>query len=276
MFDFFRKPRLKEGITASAFECKRDGLSIRGTEYRPDGEDLPIAIVCHGFMAWQDTVRHYAIMLAEMGYAAYCFDFNGGSVMRSKSDGKTTDMSVLTEVKDLEAVIDHLRTLPYVNKDRVFLMGCSQGGFVSALVAAKNKYPIEKLCLFYPALCIPDDIRAGRMMSTKFDPNNVPDTVRCGPMKVGKCYATDVMDMDAFQEIKAYHGRVCIVHGTADKIVDVSYAKRAAEVYRSTTPETMREDMRVSLHIIEGGAHMFSKKHDVVAMEKLRAFANPV
>ena len=276
MFDFFRKPRLKEGITASAFECKRDGLSIRGTEYRPDGEDLPIAIVCHGFMAWQDTVRHYAIMLAEMGYAAYCFDLNGGSVMRSKSDGKTTDMSVLTEVKDLEAVIDHLRTLPYVNKDRVFLMGCSQGGFVSALVAAKNKYPIEKLCLFYPALCIPDDIRAGRMMSTKFDPNNVPDTVRCGPMKVGKCYATDVMDMDAFQEIKAYHGRVCIVHGTADKIVDVSYAKRAAEVYRSTTPETMREDMRVSLHIIEGGAHMFSKKHDVVAMEKLRAFANPV
>ena len=276
MFDFFRKPRLKEGITASAFECKRDGLSIRGTEYRPDGEDLPIAIVCHGFMAWQDTVRHYAIMLAEMGYAAYCFDLNGGSVMRSKSDGKTTDMSVLTEVKDLEAVIDHLRTLPYVNKDRVFLMGCSQGGFVSALVAAKNKYPIEKLCLFYPALCIPDDIRAGRMMSTKFDPNNVPDTVRCGPMKVGKCYASDVMDMDAFQEIKAYHGRVCIVHGTADKIVDVSYAKRAAEVYRSTTPETMPEDMRVSLHIIEGGAHMFSKKHDVVAMEKLRAFANPV
>lgn len=276
MFDFFRKPKLKEGITASVFECKRDGLSIRGTEYRPGGEDLPIAIVCHGFMAWQDTVRHYAIMLAEMGYAAYCFDFNGGSVMRSKSDGKTTDMSVLTEVKDLEAVIDHLRTLPYVNKNHIFLMGCSQGGFVSALVAAKNKYPVEKLCLFYPALCIPDDIRAGHMMSTKFDPNNVPETVRCGPMKVGKCYATDVMDMDAFEEIKAYTGKVCIVHGTADKIVNIAYAKRAAEVYRSTTPETMSEDMRVSFHIIEGGAHMFSKKDDIVAMEKLRNFVNLV
>lgn len=276
MFDFFRKPKLKAGITAATFECKRDGLSIRGTEYRPEGDDLPIAIVCHGFMAWQDTVRHYAIMLAEMGYAAYCFDFNGGSVMRSKSDGKTTEMSVLTEVKDLEAVIDYLRTLPYVNKDRIFLMGCSQGGFVSALVSAKNKYPIEKLCLFYPALCIPDDIRAGRMMSTKFDPNNVPETVRCGPMKVGKCYATDVMHMDSFEEIKAYNGKVCIVHGTADKIVDITYAKRAEEVYRSTTPEAMSEAMRVSLHIIDGGAHMFSKKHDVVAMEKLKDFVNLV
>ena len=274
MFDFFRKPKLKEGILSGTFECQRDGLTVRGTEYRPEGDDLPIAIVCHGFMAWQDTVRHYAIMLAEMGYAAYCFDFNGGSVMRSKSDGKTTEMSVLTEVKDLEAVIDHLRTLPYVNKDRIFLMGCSQGGFVSALVAAKNKYPVEKLCLFYPALCIPDDVRAGRMMFTKFDPDNVPETMRCGPMKVGRCYAADVMHMDSFEEIKAYAGKVCIVHGTADKIVNIAYAKRAAEVYRAAAPATRREDRRVSLHIIEGGAHMFSKKHDVAAMEKLRVFAD--
>ena len=95
-------------------------------------------------------------------------------------------------------------------------------------------------------------------------------------MKVGKCYATDVMDMDAFEEIKAYAGKVCIVHGTADKIVDIAYAKRAAEVYRSTTPEAMREDMRVRFHIIEGGAHMFSKKDDIVAMEKLRDFVNLV
>ncbi|MBQ7923632.1 MAG: alpha/beta hydrolase, partial [Clostridia bacterium] len=108
MFDFFRKPKLKDGITEREFACKRDGLTIRGSEYRPDGEKLPIAIVCHGFMAWQDTVRHYAVMLAEMGYAAYCFDFNGGSVMRSKSDGRTTEMSVLTEIKDLEAVIAHV------------------------------------------------------------------------------------------------------------------------------------------------------------------------
>ncbi len=70
-------------------------------------------------MPWQDTVKHYAILLAEMGYASYCFDFNGGSVMNNKSDGKKEDMSVLTEVKDLEAVIDYLRTLSYVNRDRI-------------------------------------------------------------------------------------------------------------------------------------------------------------
>jgi len=271
-FDFFKKNELPEGITENTFECERDGLRIRGTEYRPAGDHLPIAIVCHGFMAWQDTVRHYAILLAEMGYASYCFDFNGGSAMKSKSEGQTTDMSVLTEVRDLEAVIEHLRSLPYVNVNEIFLMGCSQGGFVSALVAAKNKYPIQKLCLFYPALCIPDDARAGKMMMAKFDPANVPEQLNCGPMKLGKQYVTDVINMDPFLEIKSYNGQVCIVHGTADKIVNIDYAKLAKEAYKSTKPEGMEEEKRIRLHIIEGGGHTFSKEQDAIAMEKIREF----
>ena len=267
MFDFFRKPKLKDGITERAFECKRDGLSIRGSEYRPAGENLPVAIVCHGFMAWQDTVRHYAVMLAEMGYAAYCFDFNGGSVMRSKSDGKTTEMSVLTEIKDLEAVIAHVKHLPYADPDDLLLMGCSQGGFVSALTAAKLKGQVKKLVLFYPAFCIPDDARAGKMMMSKFDPQNLPETVKCGPMKLGRCYMADVMDMNPFEEIKGYEGDVLIVHGTADKIVNIKYAEQAFDIYKNEPYERKAE-----YYTIEGGTHMFSKKHDVPAMNCLKQF----
>ena len=269
----FKKPVLSDGITESTFECKKDALTIRGTVYHPKEDHLPIAIVCHGFMAWQDSVKHYAAFLAEMGYAAFTFDFCGGSAMCGKSDGKTTEMSVLTETKDLEAVIEYVRNLSYTDSEKILLMGCSQGGLVSALVAAKNNFPIEKLVLFYPALCIPDDARAGKMMMVRFDPQNVPDTFRCGPMKLGRCYAMDVMQMDAFAEIKNYTGRVCIVHGTKDKIVDVSYAKRAAEAYKSTMPIGMQESKRVQLHFIDGGGHMFSKKHDVIAMKLLKEFA---
>lgn len=88
----------------------------------------------------------------------------------------------------------------------------------------------------------------------------------------GNGYAMDVMQMDAFAEIKNYIGRVCIVHGTKDKIVDVSYANRAAEAYKSTTPSGMQESKRVQLHFIDGGGHMFSKKHDVIAMKLLKEF----
>ena len=169
----------------SEFHCQRDSLTIRGTEYRPlqadAGTKLPVAIVCHGFMAFQDTVRQYARALAEAGYVAYCFDFCGGSVIKGKSDGRTTDMSVHTEVRDLEAVMDFVQSQPYNDSSKLLLMGCSQGGFVSALTAAKYPDRVSKLVLFYPALCIPDDARAGKMMFAKFDPKNIPDLFRCGP-----------------------------------------------------------------------------------------------
>ena len=261
MFSFLRKSGANEPFSESEFECKRGNLTIRGTEYRPEGENLPIAIVSHGFMAWQDTVHHYTKELARMGCCAYCFDFCGGSVMKKgKSDGATTDMSVLTEVQDLEAVIEYVQSLPYTGNE-LLLMGCSQGGFVSALVAAKHPELVHKLVLFYPALCIPDDARAGKMMFAKFDPKNIPARINCGPMKLGRCYPADVIDMDPIAEIKPYHGPVLIVHGTKDKIVKLDYSRQAQRSYPNA-----------KLRIIEGGAHGFSKKHDAIAIVHLRRF----
>ena len=75
------------------------------------------------------------------------------------------------------------------------------------------------------------------------------------------------------EEIKSYKGQVLIVHGTADKIVNLDYAKRAVEAYKRTTPEGMDAENRVRFHVIEDGAHMFSQKHDVIAMEYLKEFA---
>lgn len=176
---FQLKGKTKNMISTTAFECQRENLTIRGTEYRPQGEELSIAIVSHGFMAFQDTVRHYAKKLAEHGYVSYCFDFCGGCVVKGKSDGKTTEMSVMTEVKDLEAVIDYARSRQYSNPREIVLMGCSQGGFVSAIAASRLNDQISKLILFYPALCIPDDARAGKMIFAKFDPHNLPDIIQC-------------------------------------------------------------------------------------------------
>ena len=262
MFSFLKKNNTVEPFTESVFECNRGDLTIRGTEYRPEGENLPVAIVSHGFMAWQDTMRQYAKELARLGYCAYCFDFCGGSVMKKgKSDGATTDMSVLTEVLDLEAVIEYTQSLPYTGNE-LLLMGCSQGGFVSALVAAKHPELVSKLVLFYPAICIPDDARAGKMMFARFDPKNIPERIKCGPMKLGRCYPSDVIGMDPIKEISTYHGPVLIVHGTKDKIVNPNYSRRAQRAYPNA-----------KLHIIEGGAHGFRKKHDAIAVVHLRRFA---
>ena len=65
-------------------------------------------------------MTQYTEAFARMGYAAYCFDFNGSSVFGSKSDGKSTEMSVLTEVRDLESVIDYVSSRPYIDSSNIF------------------------------------------------------------------------------------------------------------------------------------------------------------
>lgn len=254
-------------IRKSTFTCVRDGLAIRGTLLRPDGESLPIAVISHGFMADQKTVIKYAKQFAKWGYAAFCFDFNGGCI-RGKSDGKTTDMSVLTEREDLKAVIRYAKSLSFTDSGQLVLMGCSQGGFVSALTAAELKEEVTKLILFYPALCIPDDARKGQMMFARFDPDNIPEVIDCGPMKLGRCYPACVKDMDPFAAINPYSGPVLIVHGDADRIVALSYAIEANRAYKR------RAGMRAECHlkVIKGAGHGFAGRADRTAIACVKKF----
>lgn len=248
------------------FSCERDGLTIKGTVFLPKGKpDCPIAVISHGFMANQMFSQIHAQNLAKMGYAAFCFDFCGGTLVGS-SDGDSTDMSVLTETEDLKAVIEFAKEQSYTDENELVLLGCSQGGFVSAIVAAEMKEEVDALILLYPALCIPDDARSGEMMFAKFDPQNVPETFRCGPMKLGRRYVTDVIEMDPYEIINQYTGKVLIIHGNQDKIVDISYALRAVETYSQAGAD-------VEMKIIDKGGHMFFRPiHAYKALGYIREY----
>ena len=79
MFSLLGRKKNKAPIVETAFSCVREGLTIRGTEFRPVGDRLPAAIVSHGFMGTEETVRQYALPLAELGYVVYTFDYCGGN-----------------------------------------------------------------------------------------------------------------------------------------------------------------------------------------------------
>ena len=211
-------------------------------------------------MANEKMCHGYARLLAEIGYLAVTFDFCGGGIM-SRSGGRTQDMTVLTEKEDLLAVIRFLQRQPYVDAGSLSLLGCSQGGFVSAMVAKELQAGIASLLLFYPALCIPDDARKGQMMFFHFDPQNIPDILGRFPMKLGGDYARSVIDMDAFAEISGYSGRTLYLHGTEDKIVDISYARKARELY----PNCRYRELL-------GAGHGFRGSYDQEACELLKSF----
>ena len=253
-------------VEREGFSCERDGLTIKGTVFLPKGKtDCPIAVISHGFMANQMFSQIHAQNLAKMGYAAFCFDFCGGTLVGS-SDGDSTDMSVLTEAEDLKAVIEFAKEQSYTDENELVLLGCSQGGFVSAIVAAEMKEEVDALILLYPALCIPDDARSGEMMFAKFDPQNVPKTFWCGPMKLGRRYVTDVIEMDPYEIINQYTGKVLIIHGNQDETVDISYALRAVETYSQAGAD-------VEMKIIDGGGHMFFRPiHAYKALGYIREY----
>ncbi len=252
--------RKEKKVTRTDFSCISGKNTIRGYFYCPEGDRLPIAIVCHGIMANLSTTKGYARFLAQIGYASFCFDF-AGSGIDSRSDGSTTEMTVYTECEDLRAVIAYAGGLSVTDESRVTLMGCSQGGAVSALTAAETPQGVENLILFYPGFSIPDDARRGKMILAEFDPENIPETFSYGPMMLGRDYAKSVQDVDIFQAIAPYEGRVLIVHGSKDKIVKRSYVLKAEQVYKNA-----------SLKIIENAGHGFNEEEDRIALTYVAEF----
>ena len=217
-------------VKESSFEY--DGKKIYGMTVIPEGIDgkIPTVINSHGFNSNYQSSLVASQMLAEMGYASYCFDFCGGSEV-SKSDGAMTDMSILTEKDDLNAIIDYVKTLKFVDTDNLFLAGASQGGCVSGLVAAERADEIKGLILLCPAFNIPDLVAMAAMLYPT--PEDIPATVTMMGATIGKRYYTDAVNYDIYGKIGKYEKDVLIFHGDQDAVVDISYAKKALEVYKS-------------------------------------------
>ena len=233
----------------SAFTCQRDALTIRGFEFLPkvpdsSGAGLSAVIISHGFMSDHRETDTYARYFAEKGYAAYTFDFCGGGP-KSSSDGLSTDMSVRTEILDLKSVIHYVKTRPYIKSGEISLMGCSQGGLVSAVAAGELPDEIQRLILFYPAFCIPDDARTGRLQGTSYDPVNPPETITVRKMKIGRIYPLDARNINVYEEILPFRGPVLILHGTADPVVNIGYSRQAWLTYTEDRPPAWTEESLV-------------------------------
>ncbi len=223
-------------------ELENQGQHIYGIAYIPDtGENkVPLVICAHGLGGSYRSNAAYAEQLASHGIAAYCFDFRGGG--GSRSEGDTTEMSVMTEVSDLEVIMEAASEWDFVDGNRIVLLGTSQGGITSAIAAARHTDRISGLVLMYPAFLVSDAIHE------QFDSlEEVPDSFRFNWITAGRPYVEDMWDYDVYEEIGNYTDKVLLLHGSADNIVPLSYSDRAAEVY---------ED--VEYHVIDGAGHGFS------------------
>ena len=207
-------------------EFFRDNMKISGELLLPDTDTpMPLVILSHGFGGNRANVREYAEVFAEHGTAAFIFDFIGGG--RSiKSDGKTTEMSVLTEAADLECILDELKADDRFDPEKIFLFGESQGGFVSTYVAGDRPDDVAGLVVLYPAYVLQDNCR-----EMTPDINDIPETMNLMGTTIGSIYNRDALSFDIYDQMKAYDGKVLIIHGTSDSIAPISYSERAVETF---------------------------------------------
>lgn len=240
-------------FTAEELWLQNGANRIYGILYRPQGvEKAPLVIVSHGYGGSHQFGKAYAEALAPMGYAVYCYDFCGGS-NSSRSDGKTTEMSIFSEAEDLKAVMDGLGEKEFIDPDHLTLLGESQGGMVSALVAAERGPVVESLILIYPAFCIKDDwVKMYPSLS------DMPEEVNFWGLELSHAYLEGLYDLDVYGTISRYEGPVSIFHGDRDQVVNVSYAERAEEAYK-----------RATLTVLPGEGHGFSPEAKTQVIEAI-------
>lgn len=222
--------------------------------------DCPLLILGHGFMSSCYLLKGYAEYLSAHGIACCIFDFCGGSNY-SRSDGSMQEMSVMTQVTDMKLLIGVLKKFDGFDTQKVYIGGESQGGLVAALTAAELKDEIAGLILLYPALYIPEVMRA-QFPNRAAIPNHI---VQLG-IVLGRRYAEDVYDIDVYSEISKFTGKVLLLHGDRDGMVPLSYSQQAETIYRNA-----------ELVVIPGAGHgIYSGRQLMTACRKIEHFMTAV
>lgn len=220
-----------------------------------EGKRLPVAVIAHGFNGDHKYGMNYFGPLAEAGYMCYTFDFPCGGV-NSTVDNNTVNMSVRDEVSDLTAAVNHFAASDFTDRERIVLIGESQGGLVASLTASAIPDRIHKLILCFPALGIPDNY------NSRFDPpKEIPDTTYIWKVPIGKRFFTELRGMRPYEEMRNYHRPVLLLHGDKDPVVPLSGSERAVRTYSDAC-----------LKVIKGAGHGFGPEDFRLSTGYIRDF----
>lgn len=223
--------------TEKEYTFVSNGKKIYARAYIPDVQgQVPLVVYSHGLGASVEHDEEVQKTLAKSAVAVFSFEFAGGSSSTSpKSEGATTEMSVLTELQNLRDALQFASSLPFVKADRIYLMGSSQGGFVSALMS-EEAANLAGVFLLYPAFSLPDDIRSS---FPKLE--EAPETFNLLGTKISKKYLADVYPIDAYEGLSKITVPVHIYHGADDFIVPITASKKAVKALKDARLTTLDE-----------------------------------
>lgn len=223
----------KYDYTTQEIHVEHDGINLYGKALVPKGEKgekYPTVIYAHG--AESDYKADYTTLksLAKSGIACYTFDFYGWTSRSTGPKGTkwfkgaprgvddAYEKQVLEQVKDLNAVIEKVKTFDFVDTDNIFLLGSSMGGATVATAAVTHSEDIRAIILQYPAI------------------NLNPDAEVDG----------------AAYDVNKYTHNVLLLQGTTDKIVPLSMSENLYAHYNKYTKHCVMRVYEGEPHVFTG------------------------
>ena len=234
-----------------AVELQSNGLTLRGMLHVPDGASQKVPMVCifHGFTGNKMEPHFIFVKLSRMleanGIASVRFDFAGSG----ESDGDFVNMTISKELLDAKNILDYAKSLDFVDKSSIGVVGLSMGGAVSSMLAGDRKEDVKALCLWAPAGNMGELVMYGRSEENIKTMRNAGFS-DVGGLLLGIEFLDDVLNLDIYGKAAEYDKNVLLLHGDKDPSVPMSTSEKYLEIYET----------KGILHVIEGADHTFNRK----------------
>lgn len=210
-------------------------------------EKLPVFLYCRGGMGKIGRVKlHWIEQFAAQGYVVFAPSYRGNE------GGEGRDEFGGAEQEDVESAISLLRSLPFVDSNRISVMGFSRGAINAARTAAENT-GIYKLVLWSGvsdlAQTYEERIDLRRMLKRLL--GGTPSRNPAAYLSRSPLHMADRIRCP-----------VLIMHGTEDRQVDYSHGRN---MYAKLKQSGAKADM----HSYQGYGHHFPLPIHEAAVERM-------
>ncbi len=234
-----------------AIEIKSNDLTLRGMLHTPGqiNGKIPAIIILHGF-GGNKTGPHFMFVqfsriLAANGIASVRFDFAGSG----ESDGEFINMTLSGELEDAKNILKYVKSLEFVNTQKIGIVGFSMGGAVASVLAGINGKDVQALCLWAPAGNMADIVHhhfigEGHRAFLEKGYHDFEGLL------IGKAFVEDLNKQDIYRIASEYKGEKLLLHGNHDEVVSLSASEKYMAHY----------DGKAELTVVDGADHLFSNQ----------------
>jgi dienelactone hydrolase len=128
--------------TSVNFQTADQSTTVDGTLFKPDGAGpFPGVVLLHGCGGIRPHFVQWAGAIRDMGYVALLVDsFRPRGISAMCASSQTMASMTTDRAADAYGALRHLKALPFVDGDRVALMGWSHGGSTTLEAMASWRY----------------------------------------------------------------------------------------------------------------------------------------